>query len=94
MQVFVLHPKQDLHGLGYDPFKHAPEFRGQPSAWNKFDFVLLTSCLNLVVIFTERKRRQAADNNRRGSREAVSTREKLFSSNCMNSYCTQYSVLV
>jgi hypothetical protein len=24
----VLHPKQDLHGLGYDPFKHAPEFRG------------------------------------------------------------------
>lgn len=25
--VFVLHPKQDLHGLGYDPFKHAPEFR-------------------------------------------------------------------
>ncbi|XP_062228742.1 G patch domain-containing protein TGH homolog [Phragmites australis] len=25
--VYVLHPKQDLHGLGYDPFKHAPEFR-------------------------------------------------------------------
>lgn len=25
--VFVLYPKQDLHGLGYDPFKHAPEFR-------------------------------------------------------------------
>lgn len=25
--VFVLHPKQDLYGLGYDPFKHAPEFR-------------------------------------------------------------------
>ncbi|TVU11288.1 hypothetical protein EJB05_44863 [Eragrostis curvula] len=25
--VHVLHPKQDLHGLGYDPFKHAPEFR-------------------------------------------------------------------
>ncbi|XP_077244043.1 SWAP (Suppressor-of-White-APricot)/surp domain-containing protein [Tasmannia lanceolata] len=25
--VFVLNPKQDLHGLGYDPFKHAPEFR-------------------------------------------------------------------
>ncbi|XP_062232935.1 G patch domain-containing protein TGH homolog [Phragmites australis] len=25
--VFVLHPKQDLHGLGYDPFMHAPEFR-------------------------------------------------------------------
>nr|GMC60219.1 G patch domain-containing protein TGH [Ipomoea batatas] len=24
---FVLSPKQDLHGLGYDPFKHAPEFR-------------------------------------------------------------------
>lgn len=28
MQVYVLNPKQDLHGLGYDPFKHAPEFRG------------------------------------------------------------------
>lgn len=25
--VYVLNPKQDLHGLGYDPFKHAPEFR-------------------------------------------------------------------
>ncbi|XVE56710.1 hypothetical protein DITRI_Ditri04bG0032700 [Diplodiscus trichospermus] len=25
--MFVLNPKQDLHGLGYDPFKHAPEFR-------------------------------------------------------------------
>ncbi|XWS60362.1 hypothetical protein CRYUN_Cryun07bG0029400 [Craigia yunnanensis] len=25
--IFVLNPKQDLHGLGYDPFKHAPEFR-------------------------------------------------------------------
>ncbi|XAR63873.1 hypothetical protein NMG60_11024010 [Bertholletia excelsa] len=25
--VYVLDPKQDLHGLGYDPFKHAPEFR-------------------------------------------------------------------
>ncbi|GJN28826.1 hypothetical protein PR202_gb16995 [Eleusine coracana subsp. coracana] len=25
--AYVLHPKQDLHGLGYDPFKHAPEFR-------------------------------------------------------------------
>ncbi|KAG2605610.1 hypothetical protein PVAP13_4NG082100 [Panicum virgatum] len=25
--VYVLHPKQDLHGLGFDPFKHAPEFR-------------------------------------------------------------------
>ncbi|KAF8389834.1 hypothetical protein HHK36_024353 [Tetracentron sinense] len=26
--VYVLNPKQDLHGLGYDPFKQAPEFRG------------------------------------------------------------------
>ncbi|EEF50668.1 RNA binding protein, putative [Ricinus communis] len=25
--VFVLNPKQDLYGLGYDPYKHAPEFR-------------------------------------------------------------------
>ncbi|KAG9450029.1 hypothetical protein H6P81_009994 [Aristolochia fimbriata] len=25
--VFVLNPKQDLHGLGFDPFRHAPEFR-------------------------------------------------------------------
>ncbi|XP_027126391.2 G patch domain-containing protein TGH [Coffea arabica] len=25
--VYVLNPKQDSHGLGYDPFKHAPEFR-------------------------------------------------------------------
>ncbi|KAL0718280.1 hypothetical protein Bca4012_067602 [Brassica carinata] len=25
--VYVLNPKQDLHGLGYDPYKHAPEFR-------------------------------------------------------------------
>ncbi|KAK9105507.1 hypothetical protein Scep_022351 [Stephania cephalantha] len=25
--VFVLNPKQDMHGLGFDPFKHAPEFR-------------------------------------------------------------------
>ncbi|XP_022735993.1 G patch domain-containing protein TGH isoform X2 [Durio zibethinus] len=27
LPVFVINPKQDLHGLGYDPFKHAPEFR-------------------------------------------------------------------
>lgn len=27
-QVYVMNPKQDLHGLGYDPFKQAPEFRG------------------------------------------------------------------
>ncbi|KAK9203946.1 hypothetical protein WN943_014203 [Citrus x changshan-huyou] len=25
--VYVLNPKQDLHGLGYDPYKNAPEFR-------------------------------------------------------------------
>lgn len=25
--VFVLNPKLDLHGLGFDPYKHAPEFR-------------------------------------------------------------------
>ncbi|PIA39560.1 hypothetical protein AQUCO_02600186v1 [Aquilegia coerulea] len=25
--VYVLNPKHDMHGLGYDPFKHAPEFR-------------------------------------------------------------------
>lgn len=25
--VYVLNPKQDMHGLGYDPFKGAPEFR-------------------------------------------------------------------
>ncbi|XP_010547724.1 PREDICTED: G patch domain-containing protein TGH [Tarenaya hassleriana] len=25
--VYLLNPKQDLYGLGYDPFKHAPEFR-------------------------------------------------------------------
>lgn len=27
--VYVLNPKHDLHGLGFDPFKHAPEFRGR-----------------------------------------------------------------
>ncbi|XP_039054391.1 G patch domain-containing protein TGH isoform X2 [Hibiscus syriacus] len=27
LPAFVCNPKQDLHGLGYDPFKHAPEFR-------------------------------------------------------------------
>lgn len=25
--LYVLNPKQDLYGLGYDPFKHAPEFQ-------------------------------------------------------------------
>lgn len=25
--VYALNPKQDLHGLGFDPFKHAPEFK-------------------------------------------------------------------
>lgn len=24
----MLNPKQDLYGLGFDPYKHAPEFRG------------------------------------------------------------------
>ncbi|CAN6468425.1 unnamed protein product [Victoria cruziana] len=26
--VFLLQNKQDLHGLGYDPFRHAPDFKG------------------------------------------------------------------
>ena len=25
--IFVIHPKNDLYGLGYDPFKNAPKFR-------------------------------------------------------------------
>lgn len=25
--VYVFNPKQDLYGLGFDPYKHAPEFR-------------------------------------------------------------------
>ncbi|XP_059643892.1 G patch domain-containing protein TGH [Cornus florida] len=25
--VYVINPKQDMYGLGYDPYKHAPEFR-------------------------------------------------------------------
>ena len=29
LQVYVLYPKQDLHGLGFDPYKHAPEVRGK-----------------------------------------------------------------
>lgn len=28
-QVFLLNPKGDLYGLGFDPYKHAPEFRGK-----------------------------------------------------------------
>lgn len=27
-QVYVINPKRDSYGLGFDPFKHAPEFRG------------------------------------------------------------------
>ncbi|XP_078431106.1 SWAP (Suppressor-of-White-APricot)/surp domain-containing protein [Wolffia australiana] len=30
--VFVLEPKKDLHGLGFDPFKNAPEFRDRKAA--------------------------------------------------------------
>ncbi|XP_050237818.1 G patch domain-containing protein TGH [Mercurialis annua] len=30
--VFVLNPKQDLYGLGFDPYKHAPEFREKKRA--------------------------------------------------------------
>jgi G patch domain-containing protein 1 len=26
--IFVINPKKDLHGLGFDPYKNAPEFRG------------------------------------------------------------------
>lgn len=29
VQDFVINPKKDLFGLGFDPFKNAPEFRGQ-----------------------------------------------------------------
>ncbi|GLJ22134.1 hypothetical protein SUGI_0415440 [Cryptomeria japonica] len=44
--VFVIHPKNDLYGLGYDPFKNAPEFRerkeiqtsfGKEKSWSKVD---------------------------------------------------------
>ncbi|KAI4345970.1 hypothetical protein L6164_013054 [Bauhinia variegata] len=27
-EVYVLNPKQNLYGLGFDPYKNAPEFRG------------------------------------------------------------------
>lgn len=30
--VYVINPKQDLHGLGFDPYKHAPEFREKKRA--------------------------------------------------------------
>ncbi|XP_074371053.1 G patch domain-containing protein TGH [Apium graveolens] len=30
--VYVLKPKQDMHGLGFDPFKNAPEFRERKRA--------------------------------------------------------------
>ncbi|KAK3040886.1 hypothetical protein RJ639_027881 [Escallonia herrerae] len=30
--VYVLNPKQDLHGLGFDPFRNAPEFREKKSS--------------------------------------------------------------
>lgn len=28
VQEFVLHPKTDVYGLGFDPLKNAPEFKG------------------------------------------------------------------
>lgn len=31
----MLNPKQDLHGLGYDPYKNAPEFRGTQCLSNR-----------------------------------------------------------
>lgn len=42
-KVFVLNPKQDLYGLGYDPFKHAPEFRGTNCSY--YCYYLLESCM-------------------------------------------------
>lgn len=41
-QLYDLKPKQDLHGLGYDPYKHAPEFRGQQSCYMNSRLLLLT----------------------------------------------------
>ncbi|CAK9869086.1 unnamed protein product, partial [Sphagnum jensenii] len=32
IDIFVMNPKKDLHGLGFDPYKNAPEFRERKRA--------------------------------------------------------------
>ncbi|KAG0502713.1 hypothetical protein HPP92_002785 [Vanilla planifolia] len=34
---YVINPKQDLYGLGFDPFKHAPEFRDRKASMARND---------------------------------------------------------
>lgn len=44
LKVYVLNPKQDLHGLGFDPYKHAPEFRGTYLKVDKVTVYSFWSC--------------------------------------------------
>lgn len=44
VQAFVMNPKKDLYGLGFDPFKDAPEFRGMDHRLSDY----LSFCLSKI----------------------------------------------
>lgn len=46
-QAYVVNPKQDLHGLGYDPFKQAPEFRGMSLSGFEDDYSIFKVFVSL-----------------------------------------------
>jgi G patch domain-containing protein 1 len=78
----VLHPKQDLHGLGYDPFKHAPEFRGTlfctTNSYHCFSFI--STCLHLIPLIDRKKFERSRDRGHK--RNDISARGSLLISNC------------
>lgn len=63
-----MNPKKDMYGLGFDPFKDAPEFRGKVCHrlvhyfsmnydldW-RLKVIRWETCLKYVCYYTERKR--------------------------------------
>lgn len=94
--MYVLNPKQDLHGLGYDPFKHAPEFRGNGCYSSIFFTVLVlfhiwwnTSQL-FLILFSDRKMLRDSKRKDNGTRTDVSSRSKFSASDCKIPYVLKF----
>lgn len=89
----MLNPKEDLHGLGYDPYKHAPEFRG-------------TFCLNIektlaellhsvrlsALLISEKKRSRMSKSREMGHRQPQVLKDSLFGFKC-KIYSTCFQIL-
>lgn len=78
--MYVLKPKQDLYGLGYDPFKQAPEFRGMLLFGLGYSFWILFLCfmINWLFFVLEKKRQRMSMDGKIEPYGSLSKKGKLY----------------